>query len=71
MSATGDMFEQKENEIFELQHKLHRQKELVTAYQKTINRIDDYFEYSNNSIGDRQYVHELLADLSKKLKQIK
>ncbi len=64
MSATGQMFEQQENEIIKLRKQLH-------AYQHTVNRIDDFFEYANDSIGDRQYVHELLADLTEKLTQIK
>ena len=70
MSATGDLFEQKENEIFELQHKIHRQDELIAAYQKTINRIDDYFEYANESKSDREKVQEILGRLTKFLTQI-
>jgi len=71
MSATGDMFEQKENEIFELQYELHRQKVLVAAYQKTVNRIDDYFEYANESKSDREKVQEILGRLTKFLKETK
>ncbi len=71
MSATGDLFEQKENEIFDLMRKVHRQEELIAAYQKTINRIDDYFEYTNESKSDREKVHEILDRLTKFLTQIK
>jgi len=71
MSATGDMFEQKENEIFELKYELHRQKVLVAAYQKTVNRIDDYFEYANESKSDREKVQEILGRLTKFLKETK
>jgi len=70
MSATGDLFEQKENEIFELQRKVHRQDELIAAYQKTINRIDDYFEYTNESKSDRKEVHAILARLTEFLTKI-
>lgn len=71
MSATGDLFEQKENEIFDLQRKLHKQEELTAAYQKTVNRIDDYFEYRNESVSDREEVQAILARLTKFLTQIK
>jgi len=70
MSATGDLFEQQENEIIELKRKVHRQDELIAAYQKTINRIDDYFEYTNESKSDREEVHTILARLTKFLTQI-
>jgi len=70
MSATGDMFERQEEEIFQLQRDLHRQKELTAAYQKTVNRIDDYFEYANESKSDREKVQEILGRLTKFLKEI-
>ncbi len=70
MSATGDLFEQKENECIELQRKVHRQDELIAAYQKTVNRIDDYFEYTNESESDREQVHAILARLTKFLTEI-
>ena len=39
----------------------------LECYQKAINRIDDYFEYSNESKLDRERVHKILADLTTNL----
>lgn len=64
MSATGDMFEQIENDLMRERKKLH-------AYQATINRIDDFFEYSNESKSDRKFIHEQLNKLTNSLIQIK
>lgn len=39
----------------------------LECYQKAINKIDDYFEYANESKLDRERVHKILADLSANL----
>jgi hypothetical protein len=39
----------------------------IQAYRACINRIDDYFEYSNESVKDRKMVHKALADLTNNL----
>ena len=42
----------------------------IQAYRACINRIDDYFEYSNESVKDREMVHKALADLTNNLVEI-
>ena len=37
------------------------------AYRNFVNQIDDYFEYSNESLKDRKKVHQLLENLTDKL----
>ena len=71
MSATGDMMDQKDEEIFALKRKVHRQEEIISAYQKTVNRIDDYFEYRNESVSDREEIHEILNGLTQTLSTLK
>lgn len=39
----------------------------LQAYIKAINKIDDYFEYANESLKDRAYVHKVLAELTEEL----
>lgn len=39
----------------------------VDAYEKAINKIDDYFEYANDSEKDKQMVRDILEDLSSEL----
>ena len=47
-----------------------KQREILIAYQKAINKIDDYFEYSMESKKDQEKVHKILDDLMKKLKEL-
>ena len=63
MSATGDMMDEMEREII----KLRKQRE---AYQIATNRIDDFFEYSNESKADRKFIHNVLDTLTKTLSNI-
>lgn len=42
----------------------------LDAYKCTINRIDDWFEYTNESLADRKFIHEQLDSLTKKLIEI-
>ena len=44
-----------------------RNRKILEAYQNAINRIDDYFEYRNESISDRSFIHAELARLTKQL----
>ena len=41
---------------------------MITAYQRAINKIDDYFEYRAESAADRSKVHDILSDLTEELK---
>ncbi|WP_415913354.1 hypothetical protein [Neptuniibacter sp. QD37_11] len=40
------------------------------AYKKAMNRIDDWFEYANESPSDRKRVHEILSELNTNLAAI-
>lgn len=42
----------------------------LEAYQRAINRIDDYFEYTNESAKDKQFVRSVLNQLTNNLKTI-
>lgn len=44
--------------------------QVLLAYQQTINRIDDYFEYSNQSAEDKLFVRAQLAKLTNTLREI-
>jgi len=37
------------------------------AYQFSINKIDDWFEYMNESVADRKKIHEILDNLTMRL----
>ncbi len=39
----------------------------LASYQKAINKIDDYFEYVNESLSDRDRVHAILDSLANEL----
>ena len=41
------------------------------AFCKAINKIDDYFEYSNESKQDKEFVYGVIDNLSMKLALIK
>lgn len=47
-----------------------KDKAVLEAYKKAVNRIDDFFEYANESVSDRKYVHEVLDKLTKELVEI-
>ena len=42
----------------------------IRAYGEAVNQIDDYFEYRNESVQDRKKVHQLLGNLTDKLKEL-
>jgi hypothetical protein len=60
MSATGDIIDELEVKNIRLQKQLD-------AYKDAVNRIDDWFEYANESATDREKVHEILDNLTLKL----
>ena len=64
MSATGDMLDQKDDEIVRLSR-------LLEEYQRTINQIDDFFEYTNESKSDREFIHAKLDALLVSIKILK
>jgi hypothetical protein len=49
---------------------LERVTRRLLAYQTTINRIDDFFEYANESTKDREFIHRELDKLTNKLVKI-
>lgn len=55
------------DELLEINQRLLQN---TTAYGKAINQIDDYFEYRNESLSDRKKVHQILGNLTDKLKEI-
>lgn len=64
MSATGNMLEQKDDEIIRLRRQLQE-------YQRTVNMIDDFFEYASESVSDRKFIHAKLDALTVSLKILK
>ena len=57
--------------LFEKQHECEKLKKQLIAYQEAVNKIDDWFEYANESAADREKVHEILDNLTLKLSTIK
>jgi hypothetical protein len=53
-----------------LKQELTKAQGQILLYQTTINKIDDYFEYQNESIKDRQRVHGIFEWLTNKLKTL-
>lgn len=47
-----------------------KDKQALKEYIKTINKIDDWFEYSNESKKDREWINSTLDELTSKLKTI-
>lgn len=42
----------------------------IGSYRNFVNQIDDYFEYTNESMKDRKKVHQLLQNLTDQLVKI-
>lgn len=53
--------EQLQSELTELKDANRLNDEELSISRDTINLIDDYFEYANESKKDRQKVHDILA----------
>ncbi len=53
-----------------LTKQLEQAEQALEEYRKTINGIDDFFEYTNQSISDRKFIHERLDNLSNRLLNI-
>lgn len=49
---------------------LETAEQALEEYRNTINRIDDFFEYANESKKDRKFIHEQLDSLTKRLQKI-
>lgn len=47
-----------------------KEKLALKAYKKTINKIDDFFEYTNESKKDRAFIHLTLDNLTNALMKI-
>ena len=47
-----------------------REEKTLEAYKTTVNRIDDWFEYANESVKDREFIHKELDKLTAKLTKI-
>ena len=43
---------------------------VMKAYQKAVNKIDDYFEYRNHSKLDSLEVAKILAELTREVRRI-
>ncbi len=48
----------------------NRTSEALDQYRKTLNRIDDFFEYANESKKDREFIHMQLDALNERLLKI-
>ena len=44
--------------------------QMLKAYQEALNKIDDYFEYSNESEKDKKKVRKVLSELTEELRKI-
>ena len=55
------------DQLLEENQKLQKQ---LHWYRYSVNKIDDYFEYRNESLKDRKKVHQLLGNLTDKLVEI-
>lgn len=42
--------------------------DILRLYVQALNRIEDYFEYMNESKKDREFVQKVLSELTEKLK---
>lgn len=40
-------------------------------YIKAINKIQDHFEYANESLKDRAFIHKVLAELTESLSKVR
>lgn len=46
-------------------------KDMIKSYVKSINKIDDFFEYKNESLKDREFVHKVLEELTQELYKLR
>ena len=59
-----------EKDLQVAKHELMKTQRMLMAYWKTVNQIDDYFEYSNESQQDKRFIIDVLTQLRRKLKKI-
>jgi hypothetical protein len=55
----------------ELEKKLRITSLQLSAYQNTVNKIDDFFEYSSESLSDKKMIYKLIGLLTDSLRNIK
>lgn len=58
-----------EEYIRELEYRVAILEQRNRAYQFSINKIDDWFEYMNESVADRKKIHEILDNLTLRLNE--
>lgn len=44
--------------------------EVLKVALRSLDKIDDYFEYSNESLKDRHFVRQVLSDMNKQFTSI-
>lgn len=49
---------------------LQKECQNLKPYRNAINRIDDYFEYANESLKDREFIHNQLDAITEHLQRI-
>ena len=49
--------------IEEIISTLNKKEHQLQVYRNSMNEIDDYFEYRNESASDREFIHEVLHEL--------
>jgi iron uptake system EfeUOB component EfeO/EfeM len=59
-----------QDEYIKLQGDFDKINNMLDAYKTFVNRIDDYFEYANQSIKDRMKVHLYLGSLTNRLSKL-
>lgn len=55
----------------EMSNKINNIRQHVDILLNTINKIDDYFEYQNDSAEDRKKVKEILNNMNKEFDQLR
>lgn len=59
-----------QDEYIKLASEFDKINNMFDAYKSFANRIDDYFEYSSQSINDRAKVHVYLKSLTNNLSKL-
>jgi len=64
---TEEYIKELEYEVALLKERVKKVEARNRAYQFSINKIDDWFEYMNESDTDRKKIHEILDNLTLRL----
>lgn len=59
-----------DTQLHSQERKITQLQKMLECYQRTINDIDDYFEYTRESRKDASYVYNKLDNLSNNLKNV-